>query len=318
MNIVIATEKHRDYVISIIKIRWELSEDEANFEFDRWMKNDKKSICYVGLIDDSPMATGVVDFDRNEIIAQDMVPYNTLLYVEPNFRGHGYGNEMTKCRFEYVKNLGYNIIYLDTKDAKNYHLKFGWKIIKELEYDNDIYYIMNFFLYDNKLSFIQTKDIYQYGPILKPLVNDFSFVFYQTILLWCNVIPSIRPNNDLLWEIWLVKFDDKPIGICGLYTLTDAINTDELWLGWLGLLPELRNKNMGHQIMSHLYDYAKTFGCKKILSYVDKEGKPLNFYKKEGFQIIGTVGEYCEKNGIKNIDGDDFEDKDDFVIMKEI
>ena len=36
----------------------------------------------------------------------------------------------------------------------------------------------------------------------------------------------------------------------------------------------------------------------------------------ETFHIIGTVSQYCKEKGLKNIDGDDFEDGDDYVIAK--
>lgn len=169
-----------------------------------------------------------------------------------------------------------------------------------------------------KLLFIQTKEIKDYSLILKPLADDFTPIFYQTMLVWCKVIPYDNVQSDLFWEIWLVMIDDKPIGVCGLYTLTGAKDTKELWLGWLGIIPEFRNLKLGGQIMEHLYIEAKKVGCERIYSYVDKEGKPLSFYKREGFEILGTVDEYCANNSIDNIDGEDFEDKDDFVIMKQL
>ncbi len=168
---------------------------------------------------------------------------------------------------------------------------------------------------ENKLTFEQTININDYSEILKPLADDFTAIFYQTMLVWCKVIPSDNAQSDLLWELWLIKLDNKPIGVCGLYTLNGAINTKELWLG---IIPEFRNIGLGVQIMKHLYQFAENVGCERILSYVDKEGKPLSFYKREGFDIIGTVGEYCDKHCLGNIDGDDFEDKDDFVIKKEM
>lgn len=171
---------------------------------------------------------------------------------------------------------------------------------------------------NDKLSFIQTKNIYDYSLILKPLAQDFSTIFYQTMLEWCNVITSDSVENNKLWEVWLVKLGDSSIGICGLYTLSGAVNTKELWLGWLGLIPEYRNLKLGSQIMEHLYLFAKNVGCEKIFSYVDKEGKPLNFYKKEGFSLVCTVGEYCDKYCSGNINEDNFEDKEDYVIMKQL
>jgi len=311
-----AIEFYRGYVISIILKRWGISLEEANSEFDRWLIHDKDSICFIALDGDKPIGTGVFDTVRDED-GMDISPYNTLLWIEPEYRGNGYGRIMSKLRFDWALSKGYQIIYLDTLDAAKYHDKYGWKIVKHLIYEDEEFTIMQLIL-DDKLSFNQTRNIYEFGPILKPLVEDFDLVFYQTSLVWCKVIPSTHGKTDRLWEVWLVKLGNKPIGICGLYTLNEAKDTNELWLGWLGVIPELRNMGFGKQIMMHLYEKAKDFGCSKILSYVDKGGAPLSFYKREGFTIIGTVSEYCKSNGLKNIDGDDFEDGDDYVIMKEI
>ena len=70
--------------------------------------------------------------------------------------------------------------------------------------------------------------------------------------------------------------------------------------------------------MAHLYTQALIFGCERIYSYVDKDGEPLSFYKREGFEVIGTVASYCKDAGIPAIDDKDFEDGEDYVILKHL
>ena len=287
----------------------------ANDEFDRWLINDNNSICYVGLIDGKPMATGAFDGELDQILK--ISGYNTLLWVEEEFRGNNYGKILSEIRYEWALNHNYKIIYLDTINAYDYHIKMGWILKNKITHNNVNYSIMQKIL-DTKLSFEISKNIYDYSEILKPLADEFTTLFYQTMLVWCSIIESDNAQGDKLWELWLVKLGNKTIGICGLYTLKDAVDTKELWLGWLGIIPELRNMNFGSQIMNHLYINAKNVGCERLLSYVDKDGKPLNFYKKEGFEIIGTVGEYCKENNISFIDGEDFEDTNDYVIIKNL
>jgi hypothetical protein len=67
-----------------------------------------------------------------------------------------------------------------------------------------------------------------------------------------------------------------------------------------------------------LYDFAQSVGCERIYSYMGKDGKPLNFYAREGFNVIGTVGQYCQGHGLAGIDGEDFDDAEDFVILKKL
>ncbi len=68
--------------------------------------------------------------------------------------------------------------------------------------------------------------------------------------------------------------------------------------------------------MNFLYETAKNYNCKIILSYVDKDGKPLSFYKREGFEILGTVKDYLKINTQLNIS--DFENEQDYIIKKTI
>jgi uncharacterized protein (DUF608 family) len=61
---------------------------------------------------------------------------------------------------------------------------------------------------------------------------------------------------------------------------------------------------------------AKSLGCKKLMAYVDKNGKPLSFYYRNNFKRIGTVKDYLLKHIelSKNI----FESENDHVIKLDI
>lgn len=172
--------------------------------------------------------------------------------------------------------------------------------------------------YDNTfpsmITFIRSKDIKDFRPLIDTLIPDFGTAFVYTLLQWCDLANDDEEEN--FWELWLVKNDNDVIGICGLYSL--GTNIDILWLGWLGLIPTERNKGLGKLIMNHLYDESKKVGCKEIYSYVDEAGQPLNFYKREGFEILGTVRDFLSSNNLSHIDGDCFESPDDWVIKKKL
>lgn len=169
------------------------------------------------------------------------------------------------------------------------------------------------------IKFKQSRDIKEYRPLIDSLIEDFDYVFLHTILQWCKLATDDSEGDNQHWEVYLVEQtinnETSVIGICGLYTLYPH-DTKELWLGWFGLVPELRNKNIGKDVMTFLYDEAKKVGCTEILSYVDKEGKPLSFYKREGFDVIGTVKDFLKTR--KGVEKDEFENEDDIVIKKKI
>ncbi len=164
-----------------------------------------------------------------------------------------------------------------------------------------------------EIQYIQSKDVFAFGKIAKQLLPEFGPAFCQTVLEWCEVIPD---NFDNYWKWFLICDNSKAIGCCGLYSLDK--NTDELWLSWFGIIPEYRNKGIGKQSLAFLEKLATIDGCKIIRSYVDKEGKPLGFYMRNGFNVTGRVRDFLEANKMKQIDGDNFEDMADFIIEKPI
>ena len=149
-----------------------------------------------------------------------------------------------------------------------------------------------------------------YKILADGLSKDFGAAFKETMRTWCKKV-----DDGKYWQVWIVKDDNKKtVGVCGIYSMD--FKTNELWLGWLGILPQHRNKGLGKEIMKHLYSHARLLGCKRIYSYVDKKGKPLSFYYREGFKRVGTVKEFLSKK--KNIEQDNFENLKDHIIVKKI
>lgn len=120
--------------------RWEVDSNYAILEINRWLGKNDDSICYIGIIDNMPIATGV--FDIISDVDEKLGPWNTLLWIDPKYRGNNYGRLLFEKRIEYAKSKGYKNIYLDTVNAENYHLKFGWKTIDKLKYHNEVVTIM--------------------------------------------------------------------------------------------------------------------------------------------------------------------------------
>ena len=168
------------------------------------------------------------------------------------------------------------------------------------------------------LTFEKTKNIYDYSPIMPALVQDFWTNFYVTLLKRCSIIPDGKLSYKYSFrEIRLVKYQGKTIGICGLYNLKHALDSKELFLERLGLLPEYRNKHTGVKLLEFLYGEARKAGCERMLSFVSQPGKPLPFYLRNWFQVVSHVKEYCQNHPQISIE-DDFAEDDDYVIAKEL
>lgn len=166
----------------------------------------------------------------------------------------------------------------------------------------------------NLVSFFQSKNIYDYEPVLEGLIDDFGYDHYYSILKWCGIVKLKKEDLGRFWEVFLIKKSEEVIGICGLYAQIPNF-TEELWLGWFGVIPSHRGGGIGAKILQHLEIEAKKLGCKKIFSYVDKDGAALGFYYKNDFKRVSLVKEYLllHQDLAKN-----FGDENDHVIAKEI
>jgi len=162
------------------------------------------------------------------------------------------------------------------------------------------------------IEIFQSKNIYDYKNILEGLTKDFGFIYYHAILSWCGIIKnSDWKSEKKYWQVYLIKYDDEIVGICGLYSLYEY-KTDELWLGWFGIIPSERNLGIGEYALNWMKDIAKSLGCKSLKSYVDSKGKPLNFYYRNGFKRICLVKEYLNMN--KDLSLSEFEEENDIII----
>lgn len=140
------------------------------------------------------------------------------------------------------------------------------------------------------IKLTQSENIHDFRPVLEGLTDDFGYDHYHAIMAWCGIIdPEMRGPDAAFWRVWLIKDQetDATIGLCGLYALDDS--TEELWLGWFGILNEYRNKHLGEQALILMEGVAESQGCKTMWVHVSKKGKPLTFYFRNGFQYVCRV-----------------------------
>ena len=125
VRIVEIKPKYADYVSNIISIRWEIYKGEYAHIVPCYLSKKKESKCFVAVENGKPIGMGA--FHINNDVEVDLHPWCAGLWVEPEKRGNGIGHRFTLKRFAWARKLGYKVIYLDTVDAEEYHLKFGWR-----------------------------------------------------------------------------------------------------------------------------------------------------------------------------------------------
>lgn len=164
------------------------------------------------------------------------------------------------------------------------------------------------------MKLIMSKKLSNYNRILESFIDDWGYVYYHAILVWCGIIKDKDFLSNEMWEVYLIEHNRKICGVAGLYSHND--NRDELWLGWFGILPELRSKGIGTKALNLVEKKALKFGCKKMMAYVDKKGKPLSFYYRNGWKRCCNVRQWMNKH--PECDKSQFEGMNDHVISKTI
>ncbi len=162
----------------------------------------------------------------------------------------------------------------------------------------------------------QSRNIKDYKEILEGLTDDFGYIYWHAILSWCGIIgdEDEKDSKEKYWEVYIIKEEGKTLGICGLYSLEKNNNTS-MWLGWFGILPQYRSKGFGSEVLRALEIIAYKQGCVQLMTYIDKALKPLEFYKRNGFDIYGNVSDFLMET---NYPKGEFEDLDDVVLVKNL
>lgn len=138
------------------------------------------------------------------------------------------------------------------------------------------------------IAFFKSKSLKHFKPLLDGLLNDFGYDFWHYVLIWCNEVDGDPKDFGKYWEVWLIEVQKKVVGVCGLYSNLHH-DDSELWLGWLGILPQYRHMGFGGVAIDFMQMQGSKIGCKKLRAYIYPDyNDPLPYYEKKGFKLINT------------------------------
>lgn len=122
--------------------------------------------------------------------------------------------------------------------------------------------------------------------MFEPLTNE---NFEELLTIQKRIFPGESAEQNYLETLehnpyrkelanWLVLYNNKPVGVVGLYSYHEYPNT--AWLGWFGVLPEERGKKFGSEIFDFWLETAKEKGYTEARLYTDKieNQDALGFY----------------------------------------
>lgn len=97
-----------------------------------------------------------------------------------------------------------------------------------------------------------------------------------------NFIECVEHNPYRKELDFYVAYDgDLPIGVTGVYSYHEY--PDDAWLGWFGILPNLRCKGYGNKVLDMTIDMARDKGYKNLRLYSDESFVDAHrLYKSKG------------------------------------
>jgi len=97
----------------------------------------------------------------------------------------------------------------------------------------------------------------------------------------------VNGKNEHFYISYLAYFEDKPVGVVGLYEMPEY--QDTVWVSWFGLLKEYRHMGFGKQIFDFIKQKAKDLKKKylRLYTYEVWNNEAQEFYKRNM-----DIGEY--------------------------
>ena len=120
--------------------------------------------------------------------------------------------------------------------------------------------------------------------VVIPFVKKMAKVTISDSILLSRFKEMVNQDYECLG----VYIDEELVGICGMWFSTRHYCGKSVEIDHLYVIPKLRNKNIGGQIVSWVEKYAisKGFNTIELNAYIDNE-RSQKFYLKQGYKKLG-------------------------------
>ena len=131
-----------------------------------------------------------------------------------------------------------------------------------------------------KFKIIPSNEI----KVVIPFVKKMAKVTISDSVLLSRFKEMVNQDYECLG----VYIDEELVGICGMWFSTRHYCGKSVEIDHLYVIPKLRNKNIGGQIVSWVEKYAisKGFNAIELNAYIDNE-RSQKFYLKQGYKKLG-------------------------------
>lgn len=98
---------------------------------------------------------------------------------------------------------------------------------------------------------------------------------------------------------WIVKVDDRYVGITGIYSYGEY--PEDAWLAWFGIIKSERRKGYASATLNKMFEIAKDLGYKHFRVYTDEidNKDAVKFYTHMGLtsEVYDNPDDECRKVG---------------------
>ena len=136
-----------EYLDEVVELEYEEWADNKEENKEKRIKRKKericdmftdRSFCKLILVNENELIGFISLFPNDCEEEKNLTPWYAPMYVQEEYRNHGYSSILNEAIINEAKNRGFSILYLKT-DLENYYEKFGAVFTKKLKSGEYIY-----------------------------------------------------------------------------------------------------------------------------------------------------------------------------------
>lgn len=140
----------------------------------------------------------------------------------------------------------------------------------------------------NNLEFTQSLDISDYKLFISELTSELGQSFQRSLYNWCKLKERPYPLVD--WQIFIVKENSIPVGICSHYRQPEDL-LNRYWIGWIGTLRKYRRIGIGSAMLGFIEKRLfNEYRAKEAWVYTENT-EAILFYEINGYRKAGLFND---------------------------
>ena len=226
------------YLEQVLSGYWKVTHESAAKAVSRYARNTPGRTGFVATLGEQRAGSVLLNSIKGK-------PWVQALWVNPEFRGNGIGQELVEACEREATRLGYREILLDTADADGYYARLGWETIGAVNRNGTDMTLMRKSLVMDAKTVID-RILEDYDPDLDPISpesvsteagKDKGFRLWYGEGSWEDGGVYVSVSHGEFSFVRLLPSYGEDDGSVGIYTTYGDIPTSDSELkSWIGSL----------------------------------------------------------------------------------